>query len=147
MPLVKKFWRTRSPKFTFAANYVRGEPVRGERPLEVGRFLPANEFSGEPFASSRRSARELGRTRANSAELRRTFGVLRRTSGGVRRTVGVGEPLASSRGVRASSLEFARVRASSRRTTVRRVYCRIWLFCGFFKESYKKETEIKTLEL
>ena len=105
MPLVKKFWRTRLPKFTFAANY-----VRGERPLEVGRFLPANEFSGEPFASSRRSARELGRTRANSAELRRTFGVLRRTSGGVRRTVGVGEPLASSRGVRASSLEFARVR-------------------------------------
>ena len=72
--------------------------VRRERPLEVGRFLPANEFSGEPFASSRRSARELGRTRANSAELRRTFGVLRRTSGGVRRTVGVGEPLASSRG-------------------------------------------------
>ena len=106
-----------------SANYVRGEPVRGERPLEVGRFLPANEFSGEPFASSRRSARELGRTRANSAELRRTFGVLRRTSGGVRRTVGVGEPLASTRGVRASSLEFARVRASSRRTIVRRVYC------------------------
>ena len=128
MPLVKKFWRTRSPKFTFAANYVRGEPVRGEQPLEVGRFLPANEFSGEPFASSRRSARELGRTRANSAELRRTFGVLRRTSGGVRRTVGVGEPLASSRGVRASSLEFARVRASSRRTTVRRVYCPIFIY-------------------
>ena len=97
--------------------------VRRERPLEVGRFLPANEFSGEPFASSRRSARELGRTRANSADFRRTFGVLRRTSGGVRRTVGVGEPLASSRGVRASSLEFARVRAGSRRTTVRRVYC------------------------
>ena len=119
MPLLKKFWRTRSPKFTFAANY-----VRGERPLQVGRFLSANEFSGEPFASSRRSARELGRTRANSAELRRTIGVLRRTFAGVRRSIGVGEPMANSRGVRASSLEFARVRASSRRTTVRRVYCR-----------------------
>ena len=92
--------------------------TRGERWL---RFLPANEFSGEPFASSRRSTRELGRTRANSAELRRTFGVLRRTFGGVRRSVGVGELLANSRGVRA---EFARVRASSRRTIVRRVYSR-----------------------
>ena len=72
----------------------------------------------------RQFAAEYGRTRANSAELRRTFGALRRTFAGVRRSVGVGEPMANSRGVRASSLEFARVRASSRRTTVRRVYCR-----------------------
>ena len=89
-----------SPRTQFAAN-----PVRGERSLEVDLFLPANEFSGEPFASSRRSTGELGRTRANFAELRRTFGVLRRTFAGVRRSVGVGEPMANSRGVRASSLE------------------------------------------
>ena len=122
-PFPRNFWRTRSPNFTFAANWVRGGLVRGERSLEVDVFLPANEFSGEPFASSRRSASELRRTRANSAELRRTLGVLRRTFAGVRRSVGVGEPMANSRGVRASSLEFARVRASLRRTTVRRVYC------------------------
>ena len=107
-----------------SANVVRGEPIRGERLLEVDGFPPANEFSGEPFASSRRSTGELGRTLANSAELRRTFGVLRRTFAAVWRGVGVGEPLASSRGVRPSSLEFARIRPSSRRTTVRRVYCR-----------------------
>ena len=58
----------------------------------------------------RKFAAEYGRTRANSAELRRTFGALRRTFAGVRRSVGVGEPMANSRGVRASSLEFARVR-------------------------------------
>ena len=58
--------------------------------------------------------RELGRTRANSRELRRTFGVLRRTFGvlrrtfgGVRRSVGVCELMTNSR-------EFARVRPSSR---------------------------------
>ena len=106
-----------------SANVVRGGPVRGERLLEGDGFPPANEFSGEPFASSRRSTGELGRTLANSAELRRTFGILRRTFAAVRRGVGVGEPLASSRGVRPSSLEFARIRLSSRRTTVRRVYC------------------------
>ena len=77
----------------------------------------------------RHFAAEYGRTRANSAEPRRTFGVLRRTFAGVRRSVGVGEPMANSRGVHASSLEFARVRASSRRTTVRRVYCRFIAFC------------------
>ena len=38
--------------------------------------------------------------------------------------MGVGELLANSRGVRPSSREFARVRASSRRTIVRRVYSR-----------------------
>ena len=117
-PFPRNFWRTCSPNFTFAANW-----VSGERSLEMDVFLPANEFSGEPFASSRRSTGKLGRTLANSAELRRTFGVLRQTFAGVRRSVGVGEPMANSRGVRASSLEFARVRASSRRTTVRRVYC------------------------
>ena len=50
----------------------------------------------------RQFAAEYEQTRANSAELRRTFGVLRRTFTGVRRSVGVGEPLASSPGVRAS---------------------------------------------
>ena len=55
----------------FAANHVRGE--RDARQRWPG-FLPANEFSGEPFASSRRSTGEPGRTQANSAELRRTFG-------------------------------------------------------------------------
>ena len=73
----------------------------------------------------RQFAAEYGRTRSNLGELRRTFGVLRRTFAAVRRGVGVGEPLASSRGVRPSSLEFARIRPSSRRTTVRRVYCRV----------------------
>ena len=131
MPLVKKFWRTRSPKFTFAANH-----VRGKRPLEVGRFLPANEFSGEPFASSRRSACELGQTRANPGELRRIPANVRRTPANVRRSSAdcrcwrtVGEFARSSR-------EFARVRASSRRTTVRRVYCpRKYLICPAPKPS------------
>ena len=122
MPISKKFLAN-----SFAKFYVRREPssrrTRSRRTLvRSGCISSANEFSGEPFASSRRSTGELGRTRANSAELRRTFGVLRRTFGGVRRSVGVGELLANSRGVRPSSREFARVRASSRRTIVRRVY-------------------------
>ena len=58
----------------------------------------------------RQFAAEYGRTRANPGELQRTFGVLRRTFAGVRRSVGVGEPMANSHGVRASSREFARVR-------------------------------------
>ena len=74
----------------------------------MGRFLPANEFSGEPFASSRRSARELGRTRANSAELRRTRSAY---SGERPAEFGGLSVLANRWRVRA---EFARVRSSSR---------------------------------
>ena len=70
-----------------------------------------NEFSGEQFASSRRSSSELGRTRPNSGLLQRTFDVLRANFGGVRGGVDFGEPLANLR----------RVRASSRGTKVRRV--------------------------
>ena len=69
----------------------------------------ANEFSGEQFASSRRSTSELGRTRANSGVLRRTFDVLRKNSGGVRGGVDFGEPLANPHGVRANFRGLARV--------------------------------------
>ena len=57
-------------------------------------------FPRTNFLANRSPVR--GGVRANSAELRRTFA-------GVRRSVGVGEPMANSRGVRTSSLEFARV--------------------------------------
>ena len=105
MPLVKKFWRTRSPKFTFAANY-----VRGERPLEVGRFLPANEFSGEPFASSRRSAREPGRTPPNSGERSAYSGERPAEFGGLSVLANRWRVRAEFARVRSSSREFARVR-------------------------------------
>ena len=39
----------------------------------------------------------------------------------------VGEQLANSRGVRANSREFARIRANSRRTIVRRLDCRLFI--------------------
>ena len=101
---------------------VRGELVRGEQLFAANSclrrtsfaanarkrwlgFLPANKFSGEPFASSRRSMRELGRTRAN---IRRSL-----PECGCRRTAGE---------FARSSPEYTRVRSSSRRTIVRRVY-------------------------
>ena len=73
----------------------------------------ANEFSGEQFAS------DFERTPANSGVLQRTFDVLRGNSGGVRGGVDFGEPLGESAW---SSRKFSRIRASSRRTKVRRVY-------------------------
>ena len=78
-----------------------GELVRQNlrSPQTIVRFLPANEFSGKPFASSWRSMGKLGRTRVNSAKLRRTFSVLRRTLAAVQQGVGVSEPLASLHGV------------------------------------------------
>ena len=95
----------RSPRTQFAA-----DSFAANGSLEVDVFLPANEFSGELFASSRRSTGELGRTRANSAELRRTFGVLRRTFGGVSVLANRWRIRAEFARVCSSSPEFARVR-------------------------------------
>ena len=61
--------------FPVANCYARFQEIfRGERSLEVDVFLPANEFSGEPFASSRRSTGELGRTPANVRRTPPEFG-------------------------------------------------------------------------
>ena len=65
----------------------------------------------------RQFAAEYGRTRANPGELHRTPANVRRSSAECRCWRTDGEFARSSRG-------FARVRPSSRRTTVRRVYCR-----------------------
>ena len=120
MPVSKKFLAN-----SFAKFYVRHEPssrrTRLRRTLIRSGCISSRERIF--WRTVRQFAAEYGRTRANPGELRRTFGVLRRTFAGVRRSVGVGEPMANSRGVCASSLEFARVHASSRRTTVCRVYC------------------------
>ena len=128
MPVSKKFLANAFAKF-----YVRREPssrrTRSRRTLVRSGCISSRERIF--WRTVRQFAAEYGRTRANPGELRRTFA-------GVRRSVGIGEPLASSR-------EFARVRPSSRRTTVRRVYCldfwsdtqrdarrtRWWQNCGF----------------
>ena len=65
------------------------------------------QLAAEYRRTVRQFAAEYGLTRANSAELRRMFGVLWRTFAGVRRSVGVGKPMANSRGVRSSSPKFA----------------------------------------
>ena len=103
MPFPRNFWRTRSPNFTFAANPVRGGLVRGERSLEVDVFLSANEFSGEPFATSRRSTGEPVRTPPNSGERSAYSGERSPEFAGV-------SVLANRWRIRA---EFARVRSSS----------------------------------
>ena len=107
----------------FAIGERSSRRISSRRTLVRGGWISSRERNF--WRTVRQFAAEYGRIRANPGELRRTFGVLRRTFAGVRRSVGVGEPMANSREVRASSLEFARVRASSRRTTVRRVYCLI----------------------
>ena len=88
-------------KFAIGERSSRRTLVRG------GRFSSRERIF---WRTVRQFAAEYGRTRANLGELRRTFGVLRRTFAGVRRSVVVGEPMANSRGVRARSLELARVR-------------------------------------
>ena len=114
MPVSKKFLAN-----SFAKFYVRREPssrrTSSRRTLVRSgcNFFPRTNFlaNRSPVSGGvRANSGEPGRTRANSAELRRTFGVLLRTFAGVRRSVGVGEPMANSRGVRSSSPEFARVR-------------------------------------
>ena len=88
----------------------------------------------------RQFAAEYGRTRANSGELRRTFGVLRRTFAGVRRSVGVGEPMANSHGVRASSLEFARVRGERQFAG----YTALMKYNGIYKNNTKSKFVVNT---
>ena len=90
--------------------FVRGGPVRGERSLEVDGFPPANEFSGEPFASSRRRTGELGRTRANSGERSAYSGERSPEFGGVSVLANRWRIRAEFAQVRSSSPEFARVR-------------------------------------
>ena len=89
---------------SFAANHVRGE-LHSRRTTANARqrwsgFLPANKFSGELFASSRRSTGEPGRT---PGELRRTPANVRRSSPECRCWRTAGE-------FARSSPEFARTR-------------------------------------
>ena len=71
----------------------------------------------------RQFAAEYGRTRANPGELRRTPANVRRTPANVRRSSAECRCWRTDGEFARSSREFARVRPSSRRTTVRRVYC------------------------
>ena len=64
-----------------------------------------------------------GRTRANSRELRRTPANVQPTPANVRRSSAECWCLRTDGEFAPSSREFARVRPSSRQTTVRRVYC------------------------
>ena len=124
MPVSKKFLANAFAKF-----YVRREHssrrTRSRRTLVKSGCISSRERIF--WRTVRQFAAEYGRTRANPGELRRTPANVRRTPANVRRSSAecrywrtVGEFARSSR-------EFARVRASSRRTTVRRVYC---LICG-----------------
>ena len=108
-----------------------GELVRGERSFAVRRTFAVymkpvgvGDIFGELFASSRRTPRGFARTRANSRGVRQMFAE-RSVNAGERwrssRNKKVGERLANAGGVRADSREFARVRASSRRTIVRQI--------------------------
>ena len=73
----------------------------------------------------RQFAAEYGRTRANTGELRRTPANVRCTPANVRLSSAECRCWRTDGEFARSSREFARVRASLRRTTVRRVYCHI----------------------
>ena len=99
--------------FAVANCYARFQEIFGERVRQILRsprtLVRSGCISSRErifWRTVRQFAAEYGRTRANPGELRRTFGVLRRTFAGV-------SVLANR----------WRIRASSRRTTVRRVYC------------------------
>ena len=117
--------RKNSSRRTHREQFCGRTSVRGERSFAVYvKLVGVGDIFGEQFASSRRTPRGFARTRANSRGVRRTFAE-RSANAGERwrssRNKKVGERLANAGGVRADSREFARVRASSRRTIVRQI--------------------------
>ena len=80
----------------------------------------------------RQFAAEYARTRANSSELRRTPANVQCTPANVRRSSAEYRCRRTAGEFARSSREFARIRASSRRTIVRRVYSHFKLRIGLF---------------
>ena len=112
--IVHSIQNTLFGELQFAANL-----VRGERSLEV-----VGISSGERifWRTVRQFTAEYARTRANPSELRRTPTNVRRTPANVRRSSPEYGCRRTAGEFARSSPEFARVRSSSRRTIVRRVY-------------------------